>query len=106
MRICAASASSPTQCSGGQYFGCGVGTIPRLQSCDALAKNSHQNIKLVIDPRVHGANLKVSNLINMLPRADYEWLVLADSDIRVNPDYLRHVTARSTISACGIVTCL
>lgn len=61
---------------------------------------------LVVDPRVHGANLKVSNLINLLPAAHHDWLVLADSDIGVQPDYLEHVTAPLAAPDVGVVTCL
>ena len=46
-------------------------------------------IELVADQRSHGANGKVSNLINMLPRARYDTIVLSDSDIVVERDYLR-----------------
>lgn len=63
-------------------------------------------ITLVIDPAVYGANLKVSNLINLLAHARYDWLVLADSDIRVEPDYLARVTAPLGDAQVGIVTCL
>jgi ceramide glucosyltransferase len=61
---------------------------------------------LVVDPRVHGANLKVSNLINLLPAARHDWLVLADSDIGVAPDYLEHVSAPLAEADVGVVTCL
>ncbi|MGH8159926.1 MAG: bacteriohopanetetrol glucosamine biosynthesis glycosyltransferase HpnI [Rhodanobacter sp.] len=61
---------------------------------------------LVIDPQVHGANLKVSNLINLLAHARHDWLVLADSDIRVPEDYLSRVTAPLADAGVGIVTCL
>jgi ceramide glucosyltransferase len=63
-------------------------------------------IDLVIDPRVHGANLKVSNLLNMMPRVRHDWLVLADSDISVPADYLSRVTAPLADPQVGIVTCL
>jgi ceramide glucosyltransferase len=63
-------------------------------------------IRLVVDPRVHGANLKVSNLMNLLPYATHEWFVLADSDISVPPDYLARVTAPLADPDVGIVTCL
>ncbi|PXV60345.1 ceramide glucosyltransferase [Dyella jiangningensis] len=61
---------------------------------------------LVIDPAVHGANLKVSNLINLVAQARHDWLVLADSDISVTPDYLLRVTAPLNDPRTGIVTCL
>src|SRR5260221_2789134 len=48
----------------------------------------HRDIALVIDPRVAGSNLKVANLENMLPKARHGVLVLADSDVRVEPHYL------------------
>lgn len=63
-------------------------------------------IQLVVDPRVYGANLKVSNLMNLLPHAAHDWIVLADSDISVSPDYLARVTAPLTDKNVGIVTCL
>ncbi len=65
-----------------------------------------REIALVIDSRVHGANLKVSNLMNMLPHAQHDWLVLADADISVSTDYLTRVTAPLADAGVGIVTCL
>jgi ceramide glucosyltransferase len=50
-------------------------------------------IELIVEPRSHGVNRKVSNLINIMPRARHEMLVLSDSDIVVGPDYLRTITA-------------
>jgi ceramide glucosyltransferase len=64
------------------------------------------DLQLVVDPRVHGSNLKVSNLINMAAAARHPWLVLADSDIGVGPDYLERVTAPLADPGIGIVTCL
>jgi len=61
---------------------------------------------LVIDGDTHGRNLKVGNLINMLPHARHDWLVLADSDIAVAPDYVSRVTAPLADAGTGIVTCL
>lgn len=63
-------------------------------------------IALVVDPRMHGANRKVGNLINMLPQARHDWLVIADSDISVPPDYLARVTAPLLDRDVGVVTCL
>lgn len=78
-----------------------IAVVRRLQ-----AEFPQVEAALVIDPRVHGANLKVSNLINLLPAARHDWLVLADSDIGAAPDYLEHVTLPLADPGVGIVTCL
>jgi len=59
----------------------------------------------VIDPTRHGVNSKVSNLLNMLPRAKHDLLIIADSDIAVPPDYLRRVLAPLADPRVGLVTC-
>ncbi|MDQ0139785.1 bacteriohopanetetrol glucosamine biosynthesis glycosyltransferase HpnI [Cupriavidus necator] len=64
------------------------------------------DMTLVIDPQVHGSNLKVSNLINLLGAARHDALVIADSDIAVAPDYLARVTAPLADAGVGVVTCL
>ncbi|BCQ52025.1 bacteriohopanetetrol glucosamine biosynthesis glycosyltransferase HpnI [Burkholderia gladioli] len=64
------------------------------------------DLELVIDSRVHGKNLKVSNLINIAGRARYDRLVIADSDIAVGPDYLERVSAPLADPSIGVVTCL
>jgi ceramide glucosyltransferase len=66
----------------------------------------HRDIELAIDPRVHGSNLKVSNLINMAALARHDILVVADSDIAVQPDYLQKVAAPLADPQVGVVTCL
>jgi len=63
-------------------------------------------IELVVEPRSHGANRKVSNLINIVPRARYDTLVLSDSDIVVGPRYLGALTALLASTRVGAVTCL
>jgi ceramide glucosyltransferase len=78
-----------------------IGVVRRLQ-----AAYPQCDIELVIDSRVHGSNLKVSNLINMAQRARHDVIVLADSDIAVEPDYLDTVTAPLADPDTGVVTCL
>ena len=63
-------------------------------------------IKLIVNPNLHGANRKVSNLINMLPHAEHEVLVMADSDAMVAGDYVAQVTAPLHRARVGLVTCL
>jgi|KBSMisStaDraftv2_1062788.scaffolds.fasta_scaffold190879_1 ceramide glucosyltransferase len=65
-----------------------------------------RNIELIIDAALHGANRKVSNLINMAPRIRHDVVILADSDIRVAPDYLTRVIAALQQPGVGAVTCL
>jgi ceramide glucosyltransferase len=64
------------------------------------------DIELVVCPEVIGTNLKVSNLRNILARAKHEQLVIVDSDIRVEKDYLRRVMAPLSEPRVGMVTCL
>lgn len=67
----------------------------------------HCDVALVTDSRQQGTNLKVANLRNMLPAAKHDLLVLADSDMRVGPDYLASVTAPLVLGGeIGLVTCL
>jgi ceramide glucosyltransferase len=42
---------------------------------------------------VRGNNRKVCNLLSMQPHAKHDLYVLCDSDMRVNPDYLRRIVA-------------
>jgi ceramide glucosyltransferase len=65
-----------------------------------------RNIELVIDAEQHGANRKISNLIQMLARARHEIVVLSDSDIRVEPQYLQTVISTLLARNVGLVTCL
>ena len=51
------------------------------------------DLDLVVDPQAHGLNRKVSNLVNMAPRIRHGVVVLADSDMRVDPGYLARVIA-------------
>ena len=63
-------------------------------------------IDLVINPAQHGANAKISNLINMMAEDAHPILVLSDSDIAVAPDYLARVLAALHMPNIGAVTCL
>jgi ceramide glucosyltransferase len=76
-----------------------VAVVRRLQSrfpaCD---------IALVIDPTLHGRNRKVGNLINMLPAARHDVLVIADSDVHVRPDYLDRLVCALAEPGVGLVT--
>ncbi len=61
-------------------------------------------IRVVICDEVLGANRKVSTLLQMLPHARYEHLLINDSDIRVDRDYLRRVFAPFDEISAGVAT--
>jgi ceramide glucosyltransferase len=65
-----------------------------------------RDIALAVNPDEHGANPKVSNLINMLPEARHDLVVLSDSDIRVERDYLQVLVAELAKPGVGLVTYL
>lgn len=65
-----------------------------------------RKIELVVAPSVLGANVKVSNLEHMVQAARFEHLIVNDSDIRVEPDYLRRVITPLMEPHTGMVTCL
>ena len=75
--------------------------VRRLQS-----EFPHVAIRIVVCKRILGTNVKVSNLVQMLGEAIYEYIVVNDSDIRVPADYLRQVIAPLHDSNVGLVTCL
>ena len=56
--------------------------------------SSDTTIELIVEPRDHGVNRKVSNLINIMPRARHDTLVLSDSDIVVSTGLSRAPSPR------------
>ena len=79
---------------------------PVLAIVERLQREFPQrDLSLAIDRRQHGSSRKVSNLINMMPVARHEFLVLSDSDVRVERDYLAKVVAPLHDDGVGIVTC-
>jgi ceramide glucosyltransferase len=88
-------------------FGVHDQTDPAIQIVQALrARHPGCDAVLVADAAEHGTNAKVSNLINMLPSARHDVLVLSDSDIAVRPDWLRRVADAMAGPGVGLVTCL
>jgi ceramide glucosyltransferase len=65
-----------------------------------------RKIALIMCPRKLGTNLKVSNLVQMLPEARYDHLLVNDSDIRVARDYLRRIFGEFAEPKVGMVTTL
>ena len=63
-----------------------------------------RQIRLITDVERLGENNKVNNLCRMVKEARYDLLVMTDSDIRVEANYLREVTAPFVDRSVGGVT--
>jgi ceramide glucosyltransferase len=70
------------------------------------ARYKDRHLDLVVDATIHGLNRKVSNLVNMWRYVEHDVVVVADSDMRVDPDYLSRVVAALEQRGVGAVTCL
>ncbi len=60
--------------------------------------------RLVVDEHREGLNPKVNNLVNGCRQARHDYFVISDSNVRVRPDYLRHLIARLQKPNVGLVT--
>jgi ceramide glucosyltransferase len=88
-------------------FGVSDPADPAVASVQQLQRDfPNRTIRLIVCPDKLGANVKVSNLEQMVQTARYEYLIVNDGDIRVQSDYLRRVTAPLADPQVGMVTCL
>lgn len=88
-------------------FGVSDSADPAVASVEQLQQEfPDRAIRLVVSPVKIGANVKVSNLAQMEREARYEYLIVNDSDIRVEGDYLRRVIEPLMNERVGMVTCL
>lgn len=88
-------------------FGVSDPQDPAIASVDWLRRDFPDcDIRLVVCTEILGANVKVSNLEQMVRAAQYDHLIVNDSDILVESDYLRNVIAPLHDPRVGMVTCL
>jgi ceramide glucosyltransferase len=88
-------------------FGVSDPADPAIDLVERLRKEfPERSIRIVMCSEILGANVKVSNLVQMAREARYDILLVNDSDIRVPPDYLRRITAHLGEPQIGMVTCL
>jgi ceramide glucosyltransferase len=87
-------------------FGVAAADDPVLSVVRRLQQEFPQrDLRILIDRRQHGSSRKISNLINMMSQASHDYLVIADSDVRVDKHYLAKVVAPLLDSGVGVVTC-
>jgi ceramide glucosyltransferase len=88
-------------------FGVSDTNDPAVQLVEQLkAEFPRHAIHLMVCPEKLGNNTKVSNLAQMVRQSRHEYIIVNDSDIRVEPDYLRRVLAPLADPTVGLVTCL
>jgi len=88
-------------------FGVHHAADPALKAVERLRQRfPNRDIEVVIDPTIHGINRKLSNLINMLPFAKHDILVISDSDLHVPHHYLGSLVAELATPGTGLVTSL
>ena len=88
---------------------CGArnGSDPALDAVKTVAASRPRHtIEWYAEERLHGRNLKVSNLINMTQHARHDTFLLVDSDIEVEPDYVSSMVGTLQRPGVGAVTCL
>jgi ceramide glucosyltransferase len=88
-------------------FGVSEASDPAIGSVEQLQREfPDRRIIPMVCPNKLGANVKVSNLAQMAAAARYSHLLVNDSDIRVEPDYLQRVISPLADKNVGMVTCL
>jgi ceramide glucosyltransferase len=79
---------------------------PVLPLLDELRQEaSPGRVEVILCPEVLGHNPKVSILRQLEPRARYEFLVVADGDVRVGPDFLGRMAAALGVPGVGLISC-
>ncbi|WP_227003245.1 bacteriohopanetetrol glucosamine biosynthesis glycosyltransferase HpnI [Kozakia baliensis] len=73
---------------------------------DLQQRYPERDLELVVNIAQHGTNRKVGNLINMFAKARHDILIVSDSDIHVEPQYLRDVVETLAEPKTGLVTTL
>lgn len=70
-----------------------------------LSEYPRTNARLLIEPRDVGCNPKINNLISGFEKAQNDWIVISDSNIRVKPNFLKKLVAHLD-SQTGVLTAL
>ena len=88
-------------------FGVADNNDPAVAIIEKLRRESpNVDAQLVFCSQQLGANRKVSSLVQMLPAAKHERLVINDADMLVRPEYLTEVMAPFANEKMGFVTCI
>lgn len=75
-----------------------------VQNLRAQFPNS--DIRLAVGSKPNLGNPKIANIINMMPNAAHDVLILSDSDMKVESHYVANIVAALQQPEVGLVTCL
>jgi ceramide glucosyltransferase len=79
---------------------------PALPLLEQLIREfPERRIRILIGSGREAANDKVAKLVRLVDEASHEYLVISDSDVRVQPNYLRTIIAPLANPKIGAVTC-
>lgn len=88
-------------------FGISDQNDPAAKVAETLVREfPERKLRLVLCDKKLGANGKVSTLAQLTPAATHELLLVNDSDICVDPQYLRTIARALENPDVGLVTCL
>lgn len=87
-------------------FCLGDASDPALPLLEQLVQDfPDRQIRILIGSGRDAPNDKVAKLVRLVSEASHEYLVINDSDVRVEPDYLRKIVAPLADPSVGAVTC-
>jgi ceramide glucosyltransferase len=78
-----------------------VAVVERL-----IAERPGRDLRLVVSTRPAGPNPKVATLVGLQPHIRHDVVVLSDSDVSVERDYLARIVVALAQPDVGLVTCL
>lgn len=85
---------------------CATPGDPAVPVLEKLAQDfPERQIRIIFEETSSGTNDKVNKLDRLVREARHEIVVISDSDVRANPDYLRMVVGPLADPRVGAVTC-
>lgn len=79
--------------------------LPALRRLPPCPSTDRRRVDVVVCDRRVAVNPKISQVLQMWPTAEHDYVVMADADMRVTPEYLRRVVAPLLDPRVGVVTC-